>query len=161
MKSLSVFTILIMLAIYSVQLFANETTAISDKNYETVDCGILSKNNDIFKVVKQTSEIPFISKQKSPGYYFGCTIQKGTETFRAKALLKFPKPKILNVNVPNKVTDMDGYSFLTTETVTFTGGYGYIFMQLDETDSPGIYEVELFINDTSVKKVSFDVQLGI
>ena len=152
-------------------MFANTSYAsIHDNSKYKIICGIAQPSANTFKIIKVTTDIPFITKNQNPNYFVGCTvnvndINVSKETkFALHAIITIPISKLdtYKSNVGYSQKQVNGSSVYKTETVTFTkiGSFntGYAVFRFDDSDPIGDYLVDIYVNNVAEKQVLFNVK---
>lgn len=126
--------------------------------YEIV-CGTAKVSNETVSIIKIGTDIPFITRQTDPDFYFGCTINASKNGFTMYSIISMPKPKILTSN--RKLTkNIESNRLIFKSAVESFEDTASVVLRLDEGDLKGAYTIEIYINDTVTKKVVFNVVRG-
>jgi hypothetical protein len=131
-----------------------------DDNY-VVNYGILEQGgNGLYYVKTQTTDIPYITESQDSDFKFGYTVKESTKGFLLHTRLTLP---ITDHTYVNRAHEIVANNDLKTKTVTTQNKYYLnepheLVMSLEDGDPPGVYKMELFINDSLYKTITFDIR---
>jgi len=144
----------------SLSIFVSCVSCVSAKdNLDEVSlsAGIMQKTSMQTKIVKETNQIPFITKREDPSYGFGYKIEfSNEEPYIHKVIIRVPLKTRLTGSAPSVINETDTYRIVSYPSESITEFY-YLFMRLSDEDSLGKYIVETYINGELFKVTEFNV----
>jgi len=124
-----------------------------------ITCGIAKESNNIFSIIKVGTDIPYITRQTDPDFYFGCIISASKTGFTMHHLITVPKPKskIINTNLDLTTKEIKADKLVIKSAPESYEKFAYVVMNLDDGDSAGLYNIDIYINNSLIKKVAFNI----
>jgi hypothetical protein len=154
------------LSLACVILLLTASSAAAQDDGLSVRAGFIEKTADgEVQLYRETTEIPFITAAADPRFRFGVVMLLPGK-FMCRVVLRAPRPQEIRVNPsafgtidPVFENDPASGARVTLESAGKACSKNLVVvMQLDEGDSPGIYAVDLFVDETLRGHVDFDVQ---
>ncbi len=146
--------------LFSLCIFVSFVSCVSAKEHlkeASISAGIMQKSNMQTKVVKETDQIPFITKNEDPRYGFGYRIEFASdEPYVHKAIIRVPIGTRLTGNVPAVINETDPYRIVSYPAESVSEYY-HLFMRLSDDDPLGKYIVETYLNGELFKVTEFNV----
>lgn len=139
--------------------FAYSNTDRDDKY--VIHYGILEQgSNGLYYVKTQTTDIPYITESQDSKFKFGYTVKESAEGFLLHTRLTLPIIDRIYVNRAHEiVTNNDSKTkILTTQNKYYLNESHELAMSLEDGDPPGLYKMEIFINDALYKTITFNVR---
>ena len=112
-----------------------------------------------FVVVKETTNIPFITRKEQPGFMFGYIVTSKVGDFVEYSRLTSPVPARSTGNAVHYGEIKDGKLVVSSQKTRWPG-HMYSVLQLDEGDPKGEYKFEVFINNVLFRTLVFQVGNG-
>ncbi|WP_125931915.1 hypothetical protein [Thiosocius teredinicola] len=137
------------------------TSVPADQNRPTFEIayGILKKvGPEKFELVRQTLDIPYITKSEDPSFGFGYLIRSSEGEFEELSTLTTDVPANISGNASSFGIVNDGKITLSGTPQKFPG-YMHSVLQLEEGDPSGEYQFEIFLNGEHFKTIIFNVEL--
>ena len=135
-------------------------------NSHRIHFGFIKKEaNGKYVVYKDTRVIPLVPKQINPDYLFGAIIELPIGQHKCRVDIKMPKQNIVRIN-PGKTdlhTHIPADVDIAAENMTAVKGSESdcegafkIIMAFDESDSPGQFTLDIFV-DNELNRLEFSV----
>ena len=130
----------------------------ADNSKYEISCGIGSLTVGSFTITKITTDIPFISKEESPKYAFGCAVKSLQNGLKLHSEIKVPRPITLTTIGEFSTEAGDKRTIIKSEPMLLeTAETGNITFRLDDNDTTGYYKVGIYIDNYLSKSVIFNV----
>lgn len=124
-----------------------------------IDYGILEEGeNGIYHVKTRTTDIPYITESQDSNFKFGYTIEKKETGFFVHTRITMPLTKNTYVNRAHDVETDNETQTVTTKNKYYLNESHELVMSLEDGDPPGLYKMEIFINDRLYKTIIFNVK---
>ncbi|WP_435234703.1 hypothetical protein ACR30L_13140 [Psychromonas sp. PT13] len=123
---------------------------------ESITCGILGHKESHYYLKTNTLDIPYVTETESPEFSFGCIIEKSGD-FDVHYMIKSSKKIIDNLSELNIHLPTSERKAIETSTFHFSDET-HLSITLDNSDVPGPYEINIFIDGRLSKQVTFNVQ---
>ena len=156
--------VILLVSVLMMSLNCKSEVIISGGNKYDLKFGLLQHENGRSVVYKETSQIPFVSKQDDPNYRFGYTIDSlDKKSFSYSNKLYAPKIRAitsklnLDVNVDSNDHVIVDFKPQFVDCEKYNQCYGAALYWLDETDPTGTYKLEIYVNGAFLKTVKFEV----
>ena len=136
---------------------AHGSTGLDDKY--VINYGILEQgSNGIYYVKKQTTDIPYITELQDSKFKFGYTVNKSTEGFLLHTRITLPLTEHTYVNRAHEIETNNNTKIVTTKNRYYLNESHELVMSLEDGDPPGLYKMDIFINDALYRTINFNVK---
>lgn len=128
-------------------------------NKYVIKYGILAKgDNGIYYVKTQTTDIPYITESKDKNFKFGYTVEKKYEGFLLYTKITMPLSKSTYIDKPHLLESGNKTTTVTTKNKFYKNESHELIMSLEDGDLPGLYKMEIFINNDLYKTIKFTIR---
>lgn len=139
--------------------YGSSSTDRDDKyaiNYGILELG----GNGLYYVKTQTTNIPYITESQDSKFKFGYTVKESAEGFLLHTRLTLPVTEHTYVNRAHEIeiNDDSKTKTLTTQSKHYLNESHELVMSLEDGDPPGLYKMEIFINNVLYKAITFNIQ---
>ncbi len=117
--------------------------------------GLLSEKDGRIARGEETTKVPYITKAMDPGFGHGFVLRSNDGSdFTGRVHVQFPKP--VKTRLPNgSLKEVSEYD---SEPRNSKRGIYLNIYKFDEGDPHGVFKVTIFVNDTKLTELEFDVQ---
>lgn len=107
-------------------------------------------------VSKQTTTVPFVTRQQDSSFSFGVTVHKKGR-FQLSGILHAPYPRTVTANLGIDIESENGRTKISLEEYPCQD-FCFYALRLDEGDQPGLYKLEVLIDKQVLRVVEFLVK---
>lgn len=152
MKKVFILTIVVLF------LMSASSYAFSSSDGFIVKFGLMEKYGNDFQVYKETTEIPFITKNKNPDFFWGLTVSADDDINHSKYYIIYLPQPIKEIGEGLLKEGHTGLQIHKSKPYKFRNDHWtYTWFRFHESDPIGDWKIEIFVDDALIRTIRFNV----